>query len=414
MPPPTEQSTYVATPTVRLGGQENERMASLITSMVMNEQEGGLSSLELRLSNSASLNDGGVEYAFDAGGELALGAELIIGAGDASAPVEIFRGIVTGLEGVFDQDAPPELIVLAEDALQKARCKRRTKVFEDQSLADIARAIASDHGLTPQIAGLTQNFGTQVQLNETDLGFLRRLLARVDADLQIVGIDLQISPRADVRRGELELALGVELKNARVLADLAHQITKSTIKGWDISGGSQLDAEGQENAVGPGEGKKGAEILPDALAERTHHSCHIFSHNQDEADAIATTVRNRRARRFLRVQGTTTGTPALATSSICAPAIAPSSKVSPPSWENPSHAPDRFSRRRRPRLPPRQGGQRPGPRQPRPCQSETPHHRRRWRSGDLGPRSCRFRRRRARSVLHPRRGRRGPHHLPRR
>ncbi len=286
-------------------------MASLITSMVMNEQEGGLSSLELRLSNSASLRSGSVEYAFDAGGELDFGAQLIVGAGDSSAPVEIFRGVVTGLEGIFDQEAPPELIILAEDGLQKARCHRRTKAYEDQSLADIARAIASDHGLTPQIDGLTQNFGPQVQLNETDLGFLRRLLARVDADLQIVGTDLQISPRSDVRRGELELDLGMELKSARILADLAHQITKSTVKGWDVSAGEAMDAEGAENATGPGAGRKGGAILPDAIAGRTHHSCHVFSFNQDEVDAIATTVRNRRARRFVRVQGVTTGSPSL-------------------------------------------------------------------------------------------------------
>jgi phage protein D len=311
MPAADEPRVYVATPTVRLNGEENERIASLITSMVMNEQEGGLSSLELRLSNSASLTSGAAEYAFDAGGELELGAELIIGAGDSSTPVEIFRGTLTALEGVFDQDAPPELIVLAEDALQKARCKRRTKAYEDQSIADIARAIAGDHGLTPHIDGCTQNFGTQVQLNETDLGFLRRLLARIDADLQVVGTDLHISPRNDVRRGELELALGTELKSARVLADLAHQITKSTAKGWDVSGGQLLDAKGSEDAPGPGAGRKGSDLLPDALAERTHHSCHHLSFNQAEVDAIATTVRNRRARRFLRIQGSTTGTPAL-------------------------------------------------------------------------------------------------------
>ena len=50
---------------------------------------------------------------------------------------------------------------------------------EAASLADIAQVIANDHALTPSIDGLTENFGTQVQLNETDLGFLRRLLARV-------------------------------------------------------------------------------------------------------------------------------------------------------------------------------------------------------------------------------------------
>ncbi len=308
---PEAAQLYSARPTVRLNGQEDARTASLITNLVVNEQEGGLSSLELRLTNSASLDTGSAEYAFDAGSDLTLGAELIIGAGATDSPVEIFRGTITGIEGVFDQDAPPELIILAEDALQKARLKRRTKVYEDQSLADIVRAIAGDHGLTPTIAGLTENFGTQVQMNETDLCFLRRLLARVDADLQIVGTDLQISPRTDVRRGELELALGVDLKSARVLADLAHQINQSTVKGWDISAGSILDGDGPESALGPGEGDKGGKFVEDAFATRKHHTCHFATFNQDEVDAVAATVRNRRARRFLRVQGSATGNPAL-------------------------------------------------------------------------------------------------------
>jgi phage protein D len=306
-------ATYSARPTVRLNGQPDERTGSLINSLVVNEQEGGLSSLELRLSNSASLDTGGAEYAFDAAsaGDLALGAELIIGAGDTAAPVEIFRGVITGLEGVFSENGPPELIVLAEDSLQKARLARRTRVFENQSLADIARTIASDHGLTPVISGLDQNFGVQSQLNESDLSFLRRLLARIDADVQIVGSDLQISPRADVRRGALTLALGEGLKSARVLADLAHQVTKTTVKGWDVSAGSLLQAEGGETALGPGGGERGGGLLQESLGARVHHSCHHLAATQSEADALATTIRNRRARRFLRVHATATGNPAL-------------------------------------------------------------------------------------------------------
>jgi len=310
MPPANTPTTYVATPTVRLDGQDNERMSSLITSMVMNEQEGGLSSLELRLSNSASLSNGRVEYAFDDTNLLDFGKPIIIGAGDSSSPVEIFRGNVTGLEGIFDQEAPPELILLAEDSLQKLRWKRRTKVYDDMSLSDIAQAIASDHGLTAQV-DLSADFGTQVQLNETDLGFLRRLLNRADADLQIVDTTIQISTRANVQRGTLQLTLGNELKSARVLADLAHQITKSTVKGWDVSGGQVMNGDGQENATGPGQGDLGGNTLQRAFNARTHHSCHHFTFNQTEVDTLATTVRNRRARRFLRVQGSTTGTPNL-------------------------------------------------------------------------------------------------------
>jgi phage protein D len=311
--PVSAPPTYSARPTVRLNGQPDERTGALINRLVINEQEGGLSSLELRLSNSASLDTGGAEYAFDApsAGALALGADIIIGAGDTDAPVEIFRGLITGLEGVFSESGPPELIVLAEDSLQKLRLARRTRVFEDQSLGDIARAIASDHGLNPVISGLDQNFGVQAQLNESDLAFLRRLLARIDADVQIVGADLQISPRAEVRRGALTLALGDALKSARVLADLAHQVTRTTVKGWDVSAGSLLEAEGGETALGPGAGDRGGALLADALGPRPHHSCHHLAATQSEADALATTIRNRRARRFLRVQATASGNPAL-------------------------------------------------------------------------------------------------------
>ncbi|HEY6169391.1 MAG TPA: contractile injection system protein, VgrG/Pvc8 family [Verrucomicrobiae bacterium] len=304
-------ATYSATPTVRLDGEENERLASLITAMDMTEQTGGMSSLELRLTNVASLTDGGAETAFDADGDLELGSEIIIGAGDTTAPVEIFRGTITALEGEFTEDRAPALVVLAEDALQRTRLARRTKVFENSSLADIVRSVASLHGLTPQISGLDQNFGTQVQMNESDLAFLRRLLARVDADVQIVGMELHASPRAAVRRGELELELGPQLKCVRVIADLAHQVTAATVKGWDVSSGSAVDADGQDNALGPGDGQKSAEILQDKFSGRKHHSGHLASFNQSEVTAIANAIRNGRARRFVRVIATAEGNPAL-------------------------------------------------------------------------------------------------------
>jgi len=312
MPPAANPPlTYRATPAVRLNGEENDRLAALIVGMDVTEHAGGLSALELRLTNVASLHDGGAEAAFDAGGELELGADIVIGAGDSTAPVEIFRGTVTALEGVFTEDRAPELVVLAEDAFQKARMARRTKAYENNSLADIVRDVASRHGLTPQISGLDQNFGTQVQMNESDLAFLRRLLARVDADLQIVGSELHASPRSDVRRGELELDLGLQLKSVRVSADLADQITQATVEGWDVSGGSALDADGADNALGPGSGQKAAEILEEKFTARKHHSGHLPSFNQSEADALASAIRNDRARRFVRAVGVTDGNAAL-------------------------------------------------------------------------------------------------------
>ncbi len=312
MPPPSPSAwPFSARPTVQLNGRESERLAALLTGMVMREREGGLASLELRLTNVASLSDGRAETAFDAGGDLELGAAITVGGGDAARPVELFRGAVTGLEAVHRRGAPPELVVLAEDALQQARLKRRSQVFENGTLADIVRRIAGDHGLTPRITGLDQDFGPQVQMNETDLGFLRRLLARVDADLQVVGNELQVAPRAEVRRGEIELDAALDLHEARVLADLAHQVTATTVKGWDAGSGQAVSAEGAEDAPGPGGGDRGGALLEPALGSRSEHTGHLAVGTDAEARALATATRNGRARRFVTLHAVASGNPSL-------------------------------------------------------------------------------------------------------
>lgn len=286
-------------------------MAALVAGMTVTEQAAGLSSLELRLTNVASIHDGGAETAFDAGGELDLGSELVIGAGNVTSPVEIFRGAITALEGVFTEDDAPQLIVLAEDALQKARMARRSKVYENQSLADIIKEVANRHGLTPRVNGLTSTFGSQVQMNESDLAFLRRLLLRADAELQIVGTELHASSRSDVRRGQIELGIHDQLRCVRITADLADQITQATVRGWDVGAGSALDADGADNALGPGRGRKASTILEKKFTGRRHHCGHLAAWNQEEANALAAAIRNQRARRFVRAVGVSTGNPSL-------------------------------------------------------------------------------------------------------
>jgi phage protein D len=312
MPTNAARTTPIsARPTVQLEGRESARLAQLLVSMVMHERVGGLASLELRLTNIASLSDGGAETAFDAGGDLQLGAAVTVGGGDATSPVELFRGTVTGIEAVHRRGVPPELAILAEDALLKARLKRRSQVFENATLAEIVRRLAGDHGLTPQISGLDQNLGPQVQMNETDLGFLRRLLARVDADLQVVGSELQVAPRADVRRGEIELDAARDLHEARVLADLAHQASGTTVKGWDAVNGQAVSAEGAEDAPGPGTGERGGVLLEQALGARIEHTGHLATATDAEARALASGTRNGRARRFVTLHAVAGGNPAL-------------------------------------------------------------------------------------------------------
>lgn len=308
----SRQALYSARPTLRLAGQADVRLSNLLVAMRMDESEGGMSRLELRLSNLVGTTSGGTEAAFGAGSDLRLGADLAVYAGDVQAPREVFRGKVSAIELLFSMGGAPEITVLAEDALQPARLARRSKVYTDLSPADVVREVAGALNLRPTIAGLTSPVDTWAQINESDLAFLRRLLARFDADLQIVGEELQVSPRGDVARGEVELALFGQLMRARVIADLSQQVTATSATGWNPVDGSAVSHEAtQITQSGPGSGRSGLSWLDEAFGARSEHIGHLAVSSDAEAQAVATAALDQRARRFVRIEGLSEGNPAI-------------------------------------------------------------------------------------------------------
>ena len=308
----SRHALYSARPTLRLAGEADLRLSNLLIAMRMEEGEGGMSRLELRLSNLVATTDGATEPAFGAGSDLQLGAAIEVYAGDVQAPVEIFRGKVSAIEHVYSMGGAPEFVVLAEDALQAARLARRSQVYTDMSPADVVRQVAGALNLRPTITGLTSPTDTWAQINESDLAFLRHLLARFDADLQIVGEELQVSPRGDVARGEVELVLFGQLMSARVIADLSQQVTATSASGWNAVDGSAVSFEAtQLTHSGPGSGRGGPSWLDEAFGSRREHIGHLVVSSDAEAEAVAQAAYDQRARRFVRIEGLAEGNPAI-------------------------------------------------------------------------------------------------------
>jgi hypothetical protein len=309
--PVSSQAVYTARPTIQVDEQSFPLVNELLISMDMVEREGGLSALELRLTNVASDDRGDADFAFEDDRTLTLGGRLKVYAGDERSPTEIFRGVITGIEAVFPRQNAPELVVLAEDIFQQARMERRTKTYDDASIADIAQQVAQNLGLQPVVDGFTDRIGTHVQFNESDLAFLRRLLAHYDGDLQVVGTEMHVAPRSQVQRGTVTLELHSQLREARILADLAHQVTGVSITGWDASQGARIQVSSQGADTGPGSGTKGSEILERAIGSRQHHVQHINVTNDGEAQALADSIYDDRARRFVTVEAAADGNPSI-------------------------------------------------------------------------------------------------------
>lgn len=307
----TQNAVYTAIPTVQIDGQGNDKVTAQLLSLEMREQEGGMSALEMRFSNFGTFSNQIADLVFEDGAVLKLGAAVLVYTGDASSPTEIFRGKITALEGRFPPNAPPELVVLAEDALQAARMKRRTKNWDSTTLTAIAQQVATNLGLTPVLSGLDAGIGDQLQMNESDLHFLRRLLARYDCDVQIVGTELHASPRSQAQRNSIEIDLNSQLKQVRVIADLANQVSQITATGWDYKQGQTISVTSQTTSFGPGSGQTGKDWLAQALASRSEQLGQFASLNSADAQAMVDAEFAQRMRTFVVADGISEGNPNL-------------------------------------------------------------------------------------------------------
>jgi phage protein D len=307
--PVTQNPVYSAIPTIQVDGQLSELIAAQLLAMEMHEHEAGMSSLELRLSNFGSFPGGLADLVFEDGRVFKLGAAVKVFAGDVDSPTEIFRGKVTALEARYPRLGPPELVVLAEDTLQSARMHRRTKTWDVPSLGELVTQIARQLGLTPQVPGLDASIGIQQQFNESDLYFLRRILARYDADLQVVGEELHAAPRSQIQRNAIQLDMNSRLREVRILADLSHQVTQVTTTGWDYRQGRTIKATSRATSFGQGSGQTGKDSLGNAA--RSEHLGRFAMLNQAEAQALVDAEFVQRMRRFAVAHGITEGDPSL-------------------------------------------------------------------------------------------------------
>ena len=135
-----------ARPSVTVDGQSFDLINEQILSFEMTEKEGGLSALELRLGEVGSVERGrrGV-LLFESRDVVHLGSEIVAGASvdDEHDPLELFRGVVTALEIEFQSSSSPTLVVLAEDACQRARMARIRSMSRAVSLGFMPAAGSS-------------------------------------------------------------------------------------------------------------------------------------------------------------------------------------------------------------------------------------------------------------------------------
>ena len=290
----------MARPTILIDGQENSPLVGGLNYLLIVEKTNGLYRCEAKFGNWGP-KDNSIDFLYFDRKTLEFGKDIQV----KIAADEIFKGKITALEAIYPEGQSPEIAVLAEDALQNLRMTRRTRSFEDMSDADVFKKIAGEHNLTPAIDASGATHKIIAQVNQSDLAFLRERARSIDAEIWLKDKELNVKTRANRRGEKVSLKYKAELREFRVLADLANQRTSVVAAGWDVSSKEAIKKEASESAISSelGSDTSGIGILKTQFGERKELLAHTVPFSGQEAQTAAESFMKTTARQFVVGRG---------------------------------------------------------------------------------------------------------------
>jgi phage protein D len=306
----TEELLNFAGPIFEVEGSANGEMARDILRLEVQETTAGLKTLSARFVAQGPPNGGGdQQLQYLDGSVIDFGKKVSVVLGAEPAAHTVFTGWISAIEAEFKEGQEPEVVIFAEDKLMKLRMTRRMKTYENVSDADIASAIAGEHGLTPAVDAAGPTYDLVQQWNMSDLAFLRERARRIQAEVWAEDETLNFKSRGNRNATELTLIQGNQLLECRARADLAHQRTKVKLSGYDAGERDRIEEEAGEDAIQAevSGGQSGPAVLQRAFGERVSYRVREAPLKSTEAADWVKAEMLRRARSFVTVTGTTRG-----------------------------------------------------------------------------------------------------------
>lgn len=296
MPQEPTKGLVSSRPAIHVGGEEVPRLKVDLNNLSITEDISGLYRCEASFNNLGDVNKTSDYLYFDRR-ILDFGKSLEIKRDDNT----LFNGRIMAIEANYPAGQASEIGVLAEDRFQDLRMTRRTRTFEDVSDADVFNQIANDHGLSPSVNVDGPTYKVLAQVNQSDLAFMRERARAIDAEVWMTGSTLNVKTRSNRNGGTLTLTRGSDLREFKVLADLASQRTSVTVNGWDVSSKAGLQFEATESAISPelNGDRSGVSILQSAVGARKEAVAHTVPLNSQEAQAVAESFFKMSARQFV-------------------------------------------------------------------------------------------------------------------
>ncbi|MQA90385.1 MAG: hypothetical protein GEU90_09125 [Gemmatimonas sp.] len=308
----TELLLYSAEPVVEVESTVRGELTRDLLRLDIEEDTDGLKTAVLRVAGTPAHPDmPQVPELYLDGSILDFGMEVVISLGPSGSARTVFKGYISGIEAVYAEATEPEVVIFAEDKLMDLRTTRRFRTYERSSDADIAEAIADEHGISADASAEGPTYDVVQQWNQSDLAFLRDRADCIQAEVWIHDDTLHFATRPNRSGTEITLVQGNQLLAIQVRADLAHQRTGVRVAGYDASERDPIDEEAGSDTVDAEitGGRTGPATLQRAFGARVSYRVRDVPLTDTEAGDWARAEMLRRSRGFVTAVGTTNGTP---------------------------------------------------------------------------------------------------------
>lgn len=248
---------------------------------------------------------------------LAFGADvdICIGYGDARAVPVLLQGMITEIGTSFPDAGSPELVVSGYDHAFPLTLGKNTRTWSQRSDSEVVQTIASLGNLGADVAPTPENHAQIEQNQQSDFELMQKLAGNNHFELFVDATStLHFHKPGDKASATVRLAWGAGLLSFKPEANLASQVSRVEVYGWDIRqkkaivGTAQAGGESGLRAGAKSAGQRlGAFVRDPAKQPVLRLRQPVFT--QAEANQRAQATLNERAKQFLTGEAEAIGLP---------------------------------------------------------------------------------------------------------
>ncbi len=242
-----------------------------------------------------------------------VGRTIHVEMGQGKKLKPVFKGEIVGLEMEPTSRGSMVMIVKAYDKSHRLHRGRKTRSFVQVTDDDIAKKIAREAGLRPDVESTSEVYDYVIQDNSTNYRFLRERAERIGFSMWVGDGKLHFRRVAAPGGQPISLEWGKTLQKFHPALSVGKQVSEVVVRGWNVKEKKAIVGRATNGRAEAqvGQEKNGGDTAKDAFGDASAVVVNHPVHTQAEADALAQALRDELSGQFVQAEGETTGTPEL-------------------------------------------------------------------------------------------------------